>query len=284
MARVLLTGAQGFTGRYLTEALQKGGYEVVELRSDITCKEAILEELEGQRVDYVIHLAGISFPPQGEDLDVYKVNLFGTQNLLEALDVTGQSLQKLIVASTSNVYGNADSLPLGEREIPRPISHYALSKYCMEQVAWRFSERFPLIITRPFNYTGIGQPPHFLIPKIVEHFRERRATMTLGNLDVWRDFSDVRWVGEAYKGLLESEARSVVVNLCSGAMHSLREIVEYCTTMTSWDLEIRSAEAFKRQGEITKLVGDNSQLYRLVPCLPQPYDFRDTLRWMLEGA
>ncbi|WP_137984288.1 GDP-mannose 4,6-dehydratase, partial [Pseudomonas viridiflava] len=88
--------------------------------------------------------------------------------------------------------------------------------------------RLPLVITRPFNYTGVGQAENFLLPKIVSHFTQRESTIELGNLDVWRDFSDVRAVTSAYRGLLEARPLGKTLNVCSGVTHSLREVIEMC--------------------------------------------------------
>ena len=89
----------------------------------------------------------------------------------------------------------------------------------MEQIAQTYSSDLNITITRPFNYTGVGQQSKFIVPKIVEHFKQKSSTLKLGNIDVWRDFSDVRWIAEAYTSLSSNTCRWLSrVNLCSGTL------------------------------------------------------------------
>ena len=154
-------------------------------------------------------------------------------------------------------------------------------------VSWtRFHRQYfddlPIVMTRPFNYTGRGQGDNFLIPKIVKHFRERAPRLELGNRDVVRDFSDVRDVAGYIVRLLQSDARGLPVNLCSGTGHSLQWIIDQCRAITGHDLEVATNPAFVRANEIRSLIGSTARLGSLVgPLGPTPLG--DTLRWMLEG-
>lgn len=281
---VLLTGADGFTGRYVQAALVKEGAQMVTLHADLRDPAALIEELSFLRIDYVIHLAAISFIPDGSDLDVYAINLFGTQNLLEALSQTQKSVKKVILASTSNVYGNAVEIPISEMLCPAPTNHYALSKLSMEHISALYADRFGIIITRPFNYTGVGQGQHFLIPKIIDHFARKVPILELGNIDVSRDFSDVRWIVGAYVALLTSEITEGTFNLASGTHRTLRSIIDSLESISGHTLEIKQNPAFIRSGEIEVLCGSVQKLYALIPMLPRPIALDETLSWMLHAA
>lgn len=277
----LLTGADGFTGRYLEQALQKAGIRVVALKADLRDAHALTEELRPLRIDYVIHLAAITFVPHGSDLEVYAVNLFGTQNLLEALVQTQSSVRKVILASTSNVYGNTDRIPIDESLCPAPTNHYAISKLGMEHIAALYADRLEMVITRPFNYTGAGQAEHFLIPKIVSHFARKAPFIELGNIDVERDFSDVRWVAEAYVRMLDNSFAPGVYNLASGTSVSIRTLIGELSRCSGHTLEVRQNPAFMRSGEIAVLRGSCKKLYEAIPSLPLPIPMETTLSWML---
>lgn len=283
-ATVLLTGSDGFTGRYLERLLKDAGAVIVPLKADLRDAQALVEELRPLRLDYVVHLAAITFVPHGSDLEVYAVNLFGTQNLLEAVVQTQSSVRKVILAGTSNVYGNADRIPIDESLCPAPTNHYAISKLGMEHIAALYADRLNILITRPFNYTGAGQAEHFLIPKIVSHFAHKAPFIELGNIDVERDFSDVRWVAEVYLRMLESAIAPGVYNLASGTSVSIRTLIEELSRQSGHTLEIRQNPAFMRSGEIAMLRGSCKKLYEAIPSLPLPIPMEQTLSWMLAEA
>ena len=188
MASVLLTGADGFTGRYVGEALRQAGYRVFGLvhkspgqidhfQADLTDATALRELVGRLQPDYVIHLAALAFVAQQDIERFYRVNLFGTLNLLDALIATQAPVQKVLLASSANVYGNARHSPVAETTCPAPVNHYAMSKLAMEHMALTRLDKLPIAITRPFNYTGVGQDENFLIPKIVAHFKRREPVI-----------------------------------------------------------------------------------------------------------
>ena len=143
-----------------------------------------------------------------------------------------RSLRKVVLASTSQVYGNATDDPITERTPTAPVSHYACSKLAMELMARTRFDRLPIVITRPFNYIGRGQARQFLLPKLIDHFQRRAPVIELGNLDVERDFLDVRSVADVYVRLLESPVQSQPFNIASGVGRSLRSIMNDLTRIT----------------------------------------------------
>ncbi|MGE7097360.1 GDP-mannose 4,6-dehydratase [Pseudomonas fulva] len=291
--RALVTGINGFTGRYMAAELQAKGYEVIGTGSQPSAApdyhqvdladgpglRALLAELQP---DVIVHLAAIAFVGHGAADAFYQVNLIGTRNLLEAIAACGKTPECVLIASSANVYGNVSEGMLDEHTPPAPANDYAVSKLAMEYMAKLWCDRLPIVITRPFNYTGVGQAENFLLPKIVSHFQRKAPAIELGNLDVWRDFSDVRAVVRAYRGLIEARAVGQTVNVSSGITHSLREVIAKCSAITGHTLDVQVNPAFVRANEVKTLCGDNARLRALVPGWETPA-LDETLGWMLAG-
>jgi nucleoside-diphosphate-sugar epimerase len=291
--RVLVTGSEGFTGRYLVAELESAGYEVVGLGShpsespgyvqaDLTDAEALKNALASVQPDVVVHLAALAFVGHGDPNAFYRVNLMGTRNLLEALATSGKTPESVLIASSANVYGNQAEGVLDEQTPPAPANDYAVSKLAMEYMAKTWLPKLPITLVRPFNYTGVGQTENFLLPKIVSHFRRKADVIELGNLDVWRDFSDVRAVVQAYRKLIEIGPVGEIFNVASGKTHSLREVLALCTELSGHELEVQVNPAFVRANEVRALCGDATKLRECIGEWDTP-ELKDTLRWMLEG-
>ena len=295
--RALITGAGGFTGRYLAHELAKAGYQVFGTRtkadgSPPESVQATLEcdlcDLDGLRrvaqevrPDIVANLAGVAFVAHGDANEIYSANLIGARNLLQALSELPAPPRMTLLASSANVYGNADAEVIDESTPPAPTNDYAVSKLAMEYAARLFASRLAIVIARPFNYTGVGQSDKFLIPKIVKHIRDRSPNIELGNLDVARDISDVRMVVSYYHKLLElPEAAGRTVNICSGRAYTLHEILQKAQEISGHRLEVRVNPAFVRANEVKVLRGSRALLNRLVG-EAEAVSLNDTLRWMI---
>lgn len=289
--RALITGLAGFTGKYVASELAQAGYAVYGtgiaacdlpnyFQLDLLDQQALPELIQKVQPHIVIHLAAVAFVGHGNADDFYRVNLLGTRHLLEALAANARNLDAVLLASSANIYGNRSEGQLPETAQPDPANDYAVSKLAMEHMAALWQHRLPLVIVRPFNYTGVGQSEDFLIPKIVGHFRRKAPFIELGNLDVWRDFSDVRTVSAIYRRLLEVKPLGQVINVCSGNTYSLREVIGMAASITGHHIEVRINPDFVRPNEVKRLGGDSSRLRSLlgeVPVLP----LQETLRWML---
>lgn len=290
--RALVTGAAGFTGRYLCAELEQHGWEVWGvgatavpdqarfIQADLLDPTALQAAVEQIDADAVFHLAAVAFVGHGSPADFYRVNVEGTRNLLQALAGLARPPQSVLLASSANVYGNAAQGRLPETTPYHPANDYAVSKAAMEMMARLWSDRLPLVLVRPFNYTGVGQSINFLVPKIVDHFQRRAACMELGNLQVWRDFSDVRDVVRAYRQLAEVCPAGETVNICSGRAHSLMEVLQMAGDITGHQLEVKVNPAFVRANEVETLYGDSTRLAQLLGGW-SPRPFADTLTWML---
>lgn len=292
--RALITGANGFTGRWLGAQLTQAGYQVygltrepartsAEIQADLGDPLALRAALETTRPDYIVHLAAITFVPHSDGAEIYRVNLFGTLNLLDAILAVELAPRKVLIASSANVYGNPAVEVIDETVCPAPVNHYANSKLAMEHMARTYDDRLPLIITRPFNYTGVGQAEHFLIPKIVAHYRARRPEIELGNLDVVRDFSAVAFVADAYRKLLECPQSGLTVNICSGRGIALGEIIANMNAIAGYSINVSINPAFVRANEIRRLIGSNRNLFSLIGEQPIP-DIRDLLAEMYRAS
>lgn len=295
--RVLVTGIRGFTGSYLAEELLRAGHDVIGVVRhasskslsgvqsvhvcDLTDADSLKAVVASVQPDAVAHLAGISFVSHSDAEAIYRANLIGSRNLLEALLGSGKSLRVVLLASSANVYGNAGVGVLDETTPLAPANDYAVSKLAMEYVARLYLPRLPIVIVRPFNYTGVGQALNFLVPKIVDHFRRRAPVIELGNLDVARDFSDVRTIVSIYRRLMECEsAVGQTFNVCSGQALSLRDVLEMARKISGHHIEVRVNPAFVRENEVKVLVGSMKRLESYLGPLPR-IPFKETLYWML---
>ena len=273
--RILITGASGFTGIHLVNTLRSTGSQVIEfvgnksqnkdaILVDLRDKQALTELIKQYEPHYIIHLAAISFVGHKNDLAFYDVNVLGTHNLLQAICDSAIPKPKVLIASSANVYGSLEKKGIVELDNCEPVNHYAISKLAMEKIVCTFFPKLEIIITRPFNYTGIHQADHFLVPKIVNHFRAKKGVIELGNIDVARDYSSVSFVVEAYIRLLESDISSEIVNVCSGRLISLQEIIQSMIKIADHQIDVQVNPAFVRQNEIKVISGDNSKLFGLV--------------------
>ncbi len=292
--RALITGLRGFTGYYVAAELTAAGYHVfgtvlpgeeagpdifeVDLR-DRTAVAAMVEQVQP---DVVVHLAGIAFVAHSDAEMMYRVNVAGTRNLLEALAGARHQSSAVLLASSANIYGNADVSLIDENVAPAPANDYAVSKLAMEYMARLWMDRLPIIISRPFNYSGVGQAENFLLPKIVSHFRRGERKIELGNLAIARDFSDVRMVAAAYRRLLAAAPAGQAFNICSGQSHSIAEVIDIISDLAGYRIEVEVNPAFVRSNDVLNLAGSNDKLISVVGAL-EPIPLVDTLRWMYQA-
>ena len=279
--RIAVTGAEGFTGRFVVAALSARGIECVPLAADLTDKAAVEAAVADNGFDRLIHLAARAFVDAADWAAFYSVNQLGTFHLLDATARIRPGT-RCILASSAQVYGPGAAGLVAEDAPTRPANHYAISKLAMEQGAALWRGRIEIVVTRPFNYTGIGQETQYLIPKIVEHFRSRAPVIELGNLWVKRDFGDVRAVAEAYAGLALIEVPPALTNIATGTLRSIDDVLGILTKLSGHTPEVRVNPAFVRAGDVPVLGGDASRLCQALPNWA-PCDLSDTLAWMYAG-
>lgn len=289
--RALITGLRGFTGHYMAQELTAAGYRVYGtvmpgeetgpdiVPVDLCDREAVARMVDEVQPDVVAHLAGIAFVAHTNSELIYRVNVVGTRNLLEALANGNHRPTSVLLASSANIYGNASVPVIDENVVPAPANDYAVSKLAMEYMARLWMDKLPITIARPFNYTGVGQADNFLLPKIVSHFRRNEKRIELGNLAIARDFSDVRMVARAYRRLLAVAPAGEAFNVCSGASHSLANLIDMMSEIAGYHIDVHVNPAFVRANDVLTLSGSNSKLTAVIGQL-DPTPLSETLRWM----
>jgi len=301
MSTILVTGASGFVGNTLFGMSARGELDAqdrfVALGGDVDLRQpaALQKALRGAHYDAVIHLAAISFVPESIERpnETYEINLHGTINLLEALKQEG-FLGAFLYVSSGDVYGAVppDALPVTEERIPRPRNPYAAAKlaaeaYCCQAAV---TSELRILVARPFNHIGAGQSERFFLPamarQIVEIKQGRHAAQVeTGNIDVTRDFSDVRDVVHAYLRLLAAGRSGEVYNVCSGIERNVGEVLRRMLELAGVEADIRVAEQKLRPNEQKRHCGSNRKLcddtgWR--PRIPFDQSLRDLLRsWAL---
>ncbi|MEO0438533.1 MAG: GDP-mannose 4,6-dehydratase [Pseudomonadota bacterium] len=291
---ILITGASGFTGSYVVRAAVRSGLHCIAIARDksniatdvheniiapLEDRSAVMAAVNAAQPDYVIHLAAISFVAHPSNAEIYKANLIGTVNLLDALKTAIKVPERVVIASSANVYGQAEQLPITESTPLRPSNHYGMSKYFVERAAALYAE-LPVSICRPFNYTGCGQSASFVVPKLVDAYKRGYKEVVLGDIEVERDFSDVRDVAAAYMLLLEADTGAY--NIASGRPISLSKVLELLGSISEHQVVVKQDPKLFRQGEIrvsygcTRLLEENAGYCRR-------YSFEDTLEWMLNA-
>ncbi|KVH58807.1 epimerase [Burkholderia sp. MSMB1072] len=299
--RAFVTGLTGFTGRYMAERLQAAGYDVwgtvapgaprpadpafahcTLVPVDLLDADAMRAAAADARPDAVVHLAARAHVAQDEPSQTYAVNIVGTRNLLAALAGLDRRPSAVLLASSANIYGNSTAGVLDETVAPAPANDYAVSKLAMEYAAKLWADRLPIVIARPFNYTGVGQSDAYLLPKLVAHYASNAPRISLGNLDVSRDFSDVRDVTAAYLKLVQAAPAGETFNVCSERAYSLKEVLAMLSRIAGYVIDVTIDPRFVRHNEVKSLSGSRDKLRRAVGELPvTPLD--ETLRWMVDA-
>ena len=267
MKNLLVTGQSGFVGRHLQQLLASSScLNLIPNGQLELCKPASLDEtLQPICPDAIIHLAGQTFVPEAfrDPQRTLEVNLIGTLNLLQALKRRGFSGTFLYVSS-GDIYGQVadDSLPISESLAPQPRNPYAVSKVAAELLClqWSYVEPWRIMVARPFNHIGTGQSEAFVIPSMACQLTRVRqglqpARLEVGDVDVTRDFLDVRDVLQAYLALLERGRSGEIYNVCSGIELRVRDMITQMAELAGVDVELVQDAARMRRAEQRRVVG-----------------------------
>jgi GDP-4-dehydro-6-deoxy-D-mannose reductase len=285
--KVLVTGATGFVGRWLTRELAANGHEVVPTpassKFDIADAGSVTQFIHAAAADAVVHLAAVSFAGDaGRDpQEAFRVNVGGMAVLLDSVRRLPRP-PVVLVAGSSEVYGppRPQDLPLREDAPLLPSTPYGLSKLAQEAVAMELATAhgLRLVVTRSFNHIGPGQRPDFVVPalaaRILDVLRGEATSIRIGNVDVRRDFTDVRDVVRAYRLLVEASAAGtlpserLVVNVASGRPASIRSIADTLRRLARCEAELVVDPALVREGDPSEISGSATLLAVLTGWAP----------------
>lgn len=300
---ILIFGANGFVGPYLAREFVQHGYEVMGsdrsegAPSESASRHFTADLLDGERIadvirtaspDLIVNLAAISsvglswkFPQQ-----TMQVNIVGSMNILEGAKHLETPPKVLLVGSSEEYAPSAE--PLSEHSKTNATNPYGISKATQEMMADLYSERFgiPVYKVRAFNHTGVGQSPTFVLPSWCEQIAKiqrsgKRGSISVGNTEVVRDFSDVRDVVRAYRLLLESDRSNEVFNIGSGIPRKLGDLLQFITSFCDKEVAIDVNPDLFRPADNPFVVCDNSKMKSELAWEPK-IDVKDTLAEMYE--
>lgn len=291
---VLVTGAGGFAGRHLIAALQAagvreivgttlegaeqplpGGSDGVRWRvMDLICAASIEQVVREVRPEFVYHLAGQASvgASLADPLTTWEVNASGTLRLLEALRRESPGTRRVLLVSSAEVYGVvADSAQPIMEELPlAPLTPYGASKAAAEIALLQMGRisSLEVVIARSFNHIGPGQDERFVLPSMARQLVAMQRSgaervLRVGNLEVRRDFLDVRDVVRAYLRLMQSAPPGQAYNVCSGAARTLLAVVERMVELSGSGARIAVEAERLRPVDIPLLVGDPGRLRAL---------------------
>ena len=275
----MVTGAKGFVGQWLIAHLEAEGDEVIGLDAEVDITEpfGLREVVVNAAPNAVIHLAALASvgASWGASEPTYQVNTVGTANVLDAA-LACRVRPRVLLVSSSEVYGRVGpaDLPVSEEHPFAPVSPYAASKSAAELIGLQtwLGSGLEVIRARPFNHTGPGQRPDFVVPALAEQValavRTGADRLNTGNLEARRDLSDVRDVVRAYRLLVLGGEPGGVYNVCRGEAVSILEVATRLLAIAGVDLPIVVDPARVRPVEIPELRGDPRRIREAVGWAP----------------
>ena len=299
MRKVLILGAGGFVGKHLIEEFS-GDYEVIPCdlgeqfpRSvDVTDAEVAEKLIRETRPDFLVNLAaiasvGVSWQIPAKTMSV---NVGGTLNLLEAIRKYSPETKSLFVGSSEEYRAKMPSeeelaavvrgeipenLKLKESDPVDSNNPYGISKIAQENFAKLYAEKYGLkiVLTRSFNHIGVGQSENFVGPSFAKQIAEiergeREPVLRVGNLEAYRDFSDVSDVVHVYRKLLETENAQPIYNVGSGKAYQIREILNILLSFSEKEIRVETDPAKMRPADTPFICADNSSVAEFFPGTP----------------
>lgn len=319
--RVLVTGADGFVGEHLVAELLEAGHEVSASTltlpptrdtltieqvaaadwkaADVRDHDALYRLIAAIRPDQIYHLAGFASGAMAREhaSEALSVNAGGTVNLCEAVGALREEFPdfdpRILVMGSGDAYGDAagEDVPLTEHMRLRPVSAYGLSKAAQELAAhtYRRARGLRLLVVRSFNLVGPGQAPNFVVPDFCTQVaemaagRSRERVLHVGNLDVERDFTDVRDGVRAFRLAMELDEPAAAYNVASGTAIPIRRLLEWILDEAGIEPEVVSDADRRRRAEVPRIRGDAGLIRRDTGWAPQrsiEASVREVYRWV----
>jgi GDP-4-dehydro-6-deoxy-D-mannose reductase len=279
--RVLVTGPNGFVGRHLRNELRTA---FVPFDGDVLDAALLADAVRAARPQAVVHLAALSSVGQSWDDvgEVWRVNVVGTVNVLEAVRAEAPDARILFVSS-GEVYGRAAEIPTPESAPANPVSPYGASKAAAELACTQAGKSLDVVVTRSFPHLGPGQDERFAVASWAAQLAglEDGGVLRVGNLDVQRDFTDVRDVCHAYRLLLDPAVEGGTYNVASGSAVPLDRVVELLVAAAGVRVTVEPDEARLRPADVPVLAGDSSKLRAATgwePAIPLEQTLADVLQ------
>ncbi len=275
--KVVVTGANGFIGNYVTSELVKKGAEVLALNGkgfevtnnnvkncvvDILNIDEIKSAFKDFQPDCIVHLAAIAAPTFGNIAMLYDINVHGSENILDAVKEVCAEGTRVILTSTAGVYGNSGKDFIMEETCYNPQNHYSYSKMIMEYISKNYKDCLDIKIIRPFNMIGRGQRTNFLVPKLVEAFVTKQPVLKVGNLETQRDYVDVAFASKVFaKMATDDNIKYDILNICAGSTTKGSDITRLLAELTGFSPKIEVNPEFLRKNEIMRMVGDSTKCF-----------------------
>lgn len=309
MTIYLITGANGFCGRHLADVLENGDNMVYGIsrripddlfiehpqvnyeQCNLVDHASIFDILKKIRPDCIFHLAAESSVASSwkSPVNILNNNILSQVNIFEALRRLELST-RIVVACSSEEYGliNKSDLPVNENCRFNPLSTYAVSKVAQDMLAYQYYKSYDMDIVRvrAFNLTGPGQSPYYALSSFAKQIADVekgsiKNTLSVGNLNVMRDYTDVRDAMKAYHQLALKAKDGTVYNLCSGKAHSLKDLLDILVSLSTEDVNIEVDELRFRPSDLPIMVGDNTKIKSEIDWEPK-IDIHKTLKDLLD--
>ena len=312
MSKILITGITGFAGSHLAEFLLKEGHtiygitrwrsktdnidhikrDLILLNADIKDGYSLQKVLGDTKPDYCFHLAAQSFVLESwnSPVETLSINILGTTNILEAIRLKCPNCV-VMVAGSSEEYGKVyqDEIPIKETNPLRPMSPYGVSKVATDKlgILYFMSYQLPVVVTRAFNHTGPRRGEVFVTSTFAKQIAEIEECQSspivkVGNLEAYRDFTDVRDMVKAYWLAITKGVPGEVYNICSGKAVKIKDMLNILLELSNIKIDIEEDSSRMRPSDVPILLGDCSKFKSLTdwkPTIPFEKTLEDLLNY-----